>query len=319
MTKQSSQKTRYFVVVSLAVLLAGAVAAPPCLAETDSSSQIQEEVRIMSQVLEESLNQSSLGDWKDISAGSSPFCPVIACQYIPTVGAIFNLSLSFPVVQPATHEVEESTSTDREEKDLWKRFAEEGERGGRGLAIRSGDGEVRVLENVESKLREKQVKRAEAEIKRREAEKMVGGMAGTGHGGGGFGAFGGSAGGIGGGFGGLFVQPKPFDEAKVEELRRTLVQAFASYGSRMEHLADSERILIVVEAPKPMSDASDGAFPGAVRTIVKGKSDGPNIITRSFLSPSLGKDHFLLAFHKEDVRGEMSYESLAGKVEEIQY
>ena len=40
-----------------------------------------------------------------------------------------------------------------------------------------------------------------------------------------------------------------YDAEKVERLRRALVESIARYGYRLEHLADSERILLIVEAP----------------------------------------------------------------------
>jgi len=41
---------------------------------------------------------------------------------------------------------------------------------------------------------------------------------------------------------------EPYDAAKVDKLRRTILEALAEYGHRMEHLEDEERIVVVVES-----------------------------------------------------------------------
>ncbi|MBN2307809.1 MAG: hypothetical protein JXR94_02490 [Candidatus Hydrogenedentes bacterium] len=43
----------------------------------------------------------------------------------------------------------------------------------------------------------------------------------------------------------------PYDAEMVAEFREAVVGALAQYGHRMTHVADSERILVIVEAPSP--------------------------------------------------------------------
>ncbi|MBN1545510.1 MAG: hypothetical protein JW902_02505, partial [Syntrophaceae bacterium] len=84
---------------------------------------IQDEMRIMSKVMEEELDSGDLADWRGISVGFSPFQPIIRTQYIPKVGAIFTIPVSFPLIEPKPEPPEKESAT--EVKDLWEKHASE--------------------------------------------------------------------------------------------------------------------------------------------------------------------------------------------------
>jgi hypothetical protein len=134
----------------------------------------------------------------------------------------------------------------------------------------------------------------------------------------------------------------PYDAAKVGAMRHALIEAVASYGSRMENLPDGERVLIVVEAPKPLAfetgweakNFSGNAKPAEMVVTGGGSGGMGGFGTGGFVSgmgggmgmgfmggfpPTSERDRCLLAIKKTDLNAETTYESLEGKVEEIEF
>jgi hypothetical protein len=326
----------------IAILTIATLGMGSAWAESDPSSNIQAELEIMSKVFEESLNQSSLGDWKDITVGASPFCPTIRHQYIPTVGAIFNLGVNFSVVEPATPEVE-APEEPVDEKDLWAKFAKEGS-GPRGLGAQNRIDILRK-EIIKAKDKPKDLSKLVQELQALENRKAAGDAAvaenvtiavsskGSKKGGDLLKAF-------------ALGKGSRYDAAKVEAMRHALIEAMAGYGSRMENLPDAERILIVVEAPKSLaveigweaknfagnvklpetvvtrgrraSGGGGGAIGGGGGFGYGGGMGGGGFGMGGFASTA-EKDRYLLAIRKSDLSAETTYESLEGKVEEIRY
>jgi len=138
-----------------------------------------------------------------------------------------------------------------------------------------------------------------------------------------------------------------YNAEKVRMLRQSVVAALAKYGHRIEHVKESERILVVVEAPKSTPlQLGEVTLPDSVRVLLKldsaarkgagiggvagvggaeesgrapsGSSDGPLRLNLSW-PPNIDKDSLLIAVKKADVMSSVPSEQLQGKVEEIHY
>jgi hypothetical protein len=94
----------------------------------DTRAARDKELQTMSKVIEDSLNQSGLGDWYggggvfDGLAGS-PFEGKIRCDYYPTVGAIFRIPVNFALTEPVVPKKDEPKKTPAGEQDLWEKNA----------------------------------------------------------------------------------------------------------------------------------------------------------------------------------------------------
>jgi hypothetical protein len=89
----------------------------------DSVSSIDKELKIMSKVLEASLDATADEDWFGQGFGYSAFESKIKSEYIPTVGAIFTINVKFPIVKPEV-ESADLESVGAEPDDLWDRMAD---------------------------------------------------------------------------------------------------------------------------------------------------------------------------------------------------
>ena len=135
-----------------------------------------------------------------------------------------------------------------------------------------------------------------------------------------------------------------YDAGKVTKLRKAVIGALARYGHRLEHVDDSERVLIVVEAPRPSGQ------PGGVEMIIDTKTSGrrgmggggggfggggsgggaaggygggafwaSGGVPLGYPFGAAGRDRCLMAVNKADIGEAVSYEELEGKVQEIRY
>jgi hypothetical protein len=135
------------------------------------------------------------------------------------------------------------------------------------------------------------------------------------------------------GLGGIQVEQRVLDQARMSAredahktslLRKAIVETLAKYGYRMEHVKGYERILVVIEAPKPMSSQApalarrDIVATGGLRGLY-----GRHAALESGLGWSVGrayaKDRCLLSVKKADVTTAATYDKIESKVREVRY
>ncbi|MCH8332356.1 hypothetical protein IIC65_00330 [Candidatus Sumerlaeota bacterium] len=223
------------IVVQAALLLCLSCTAFAQLPEPNAVPEIERELSIMSKVLEDELDRKGIEDWHRVTRGASPFEPKIKVSYVPTVGAIFNIAINFPVIDHAEEpEDEEIDEKEPEEDDLWERHSG-------GAENLPGDIASQINVRVAEAMREagEAVRESRSAVKEAGAYLITaGGLANR--------SYNGSS----PFYAGVRQRTaEAYDAEKVERLRRALVESIASYGYRLEHLADSERILLIVEAP----------------------------------------------------------------------
>jgi len=111
-------KMKHVVVFSCVCLLVS----QPDVFTQEKSPTIEQELSIMSKVLEASLDSRLLKDWHGPWPGRSAFDSRIESDYIPTVGAIFTINVNFPVVKPEDESADPVSSTS-EPDDLWEKMS----------------------------------------------------------------------------------------------------------------------------------------------------------------------------------------------------
>ncbi|HIJ64848.1 MAG TPA: hypothetical protein HPP77_02770 [Candidatus Hydrogenedentes bacterium] len=119
-----------------------------------------------------------------------------------------------------------------------------------------------------------------------------------------------------------------YDPEKLRALRQAIIGALAQYGHHMENVEDSERILVIIEAPKASHSAElperrrvlAGGRDGEV-TIESGSVNGVPIrsVYRLPAGTPRGRDRLLIAVQKSGVLEAKTFQQLDSKVEEIRY
>jgi hypothetical protein len=101
-----------------------------------------QEFRIMSAVIEDSLDTSQSDEWRGLRPGDSPFEAHVRAQYIPTVGAIFTVPVNFAIVDPGVKPPEPKTDqpATSAEQDLWEKNSKSDGFGPRGGGLGGGLG-----------------------------------------------------------------------------------------------------------------------------------------------------------------------------------
>jgi hypothetical protein len=94
---------------------------PVAIAE-EAASSIDKELKIMSKVLEASLDASNIQEWHGYGIGYSAFESKVKSEYIPTVGAIFSINVNFPIVKP-DEKPEEAKTGSSQADDLWEQMS----------------------------------------------------------------------------------------------------------------------------------------------------------------------------------------------------
>lgn len=95
----------------------------------DARAAREKELQTMSKVIEDSLDQSGLGEWyggggiQFSGLPGSPFEGKIRCDYYPTVGAIFRIPVNFALTEPVVAKKEEAKKAPAGEQDLWEKNA----------------------------------------------------------------------------------------------------------------------------------------------------------------------------------------------------
>jgi hypothetical protein len=202
-----------------AVALAWVGAAPPA-EEKDPSAVSRErgkELRTMASVLTEVLSREELDvGWAGLSTGvPSPFEQQrIKSEYIPTVGAIFTIPVGFPLVDHAKKAPEKAKGKESEEKKDVDLWAKHWEGRPESAATLGGPGAGTV-----SPASQAYTYTIVRQVTTAAASEQL-----------------------------------AFDKEKVAKLRRALIDTLARYGSHLAHVAETERVLLVVESPASVSE-----------------------------------------------------------------
>ena len=332
---------RLFIGIGIAALVAGRLISPVVHAQDEDSESIRDQLRTMTKILEASIGNDSIDRRL---ARSSIFESRIRTEYIPTVGVIFTIPITFPL-HPSEDEKGKGAEETVEE-DLWEHFSRTSER-----ASKAAVPDVPPIEPIEAlKIQidlkkerlDEQVDRIRTQAQQQLKAKMYAAAsqdlllwAAQGF------SWDFSIGGS-----------KPYDPVKVTKLTHTIIETIAQYGHRLESMPNSERVLVVLEAPRPRGSAVEviqsendeniayTPVPRA-REIVKEKKrvderDPDERFVRVLRSVNSGTagfffrskydfpseriyDHRLLAFKKGDLQQERSYDSIKSKVETTDY
>ncbi len=293
-----------FLFLALFVWMLGGIALAQ-LPKSTKNTGLNKELEIFGSVIEDSLTQKGVvkglppgaGRTYGIQTGApagapgfigrSPFDWNIRCQYVPTVGVIYMIPVSFPLVNPeAEKEGPEPSDTKEEEPDLWEKH-EKGVQEGRqpGAALTPG-----MMYGM--------------------MEMFSPGELGPGANR--------SAGAPGDPFGpemrpmGLGGPPAPvYDPEAVKSLRVTLIEVLAQYGHRLEDLPEDEQILFVVTSSSASAVRFDSVF------IRSGEGEeGTEILLPGAAAKSGSRDQYLLSINKADVTAKRAPEEIEDKLTE---
>jgi hypothetical protein len=212
--------------------------------------------------------------------GRSPFDWNIRYQYVPTVGVIYTIPVSFPLVNPDEEaKGQESSESKTEEQDLWEKH-EKGVQEGRGISIAPGSVTVGKMKVAAP------------------------GMGMAGPAGNPFGnsmsmmAFGGP-------------QAPAYDPEAVKSLRGTLIDVLAHYGYRLDDLPKDEQILFIVTSSSTPAVGYGSVF------IKSGDTDkGTEVFVPGAATESGSGDQYLLAIKKTDVTAKSAPEDIESKLTE---
>jgi len=278
--------------------------APAQLPESIKSADLNKELDIFGSVIKDSLSEKGIvkgvpsaggktygtyGFQRGMTGmpmaapgmiGKSPFDWNLRCQYIPTVGAIYTIPVSFPLVNPEKETEEpEAAETKEEELDLWEKHE-------RGVQDERQPGTVPLPPNAS------------------EAMGMMyqPGMPGAGD------PFGQNMGPM--GFGGPAVPA--YDPGKVKSLRAALIDVLAEYGCRLTDLPEDEQILFIVTSEGGRVTASGSVFIKSSG----GKKSTEVFLPAAAAAESGSGDQYLLAIKKGELTAKHAPEEIEDKLTE---
>lgn len=126
MLKRSFYRLKLFhsclvIILSMVILMMADLPA----ANVEKEDIFESEIAIMQQIIKENLDRAEISrPWKRFPFEDSLLESPLRSEYIPTVGAIFTIRLSFPIKPPEKSPVPEKTpATTPENEDLWDRFS----------------------------------------------------------------------------------------------------------------------------------------------------------------------------------------------------
>ena len=333
-------RNRVFIIIGLAALVAGRLISPLAVqAQDEDSESIHDPLRTMTRILESTLNDA-INPWNLHVLGDMPFLgsvfgSKIRAEYIPTVGAIFTIPIHFPL-RPSEDE-KGNGAEEIVEEDLWEHFSSANEHSSKATAPVLPTVELieplKIHINIEKDRVDEQVDGYRARAEQLKAKTY--GVADQD-------LFLSIRDGFAWDF--SFGGRKPYDPVKVSALTHTIIETIAQYGHRLESMPNSERVLVVLEAPRPLASSTVVRFgkptpETRAREIVKEvenvvgreldklrvRSDRSRSIRvrgtlfKSSISRRGEHDRRLLAFKKSDLQQERSYDSIKSKVETTDY
>ena len=200
---------------------------------------IMREAGVMARVIEDSLDQSGLEGWHATLSAATPFEPRVKSQYLPGVGVVFTIPVKIPLIDRSSAQDDSAGAESEDTDDLWEKHSSATGPASEGLQASPGMGFPPGM--------------------------MPGMGAGMGI--------------IPGPTGGAFPWMRrsktpptespgePYSPVQFETLRKTLLEAIARYGYRMESLPADESILLVAET---IADQAGMIMPTAVaRSIIR--------------------------------------------------
>lgn len=335
-----------------AAALIATVFRPALIAAQQDEELLPKELDILRQVLEATLDGSI--DSSFPGSGYSVFRTKIGMEYIPTVGAIVTIPVRFPI-RPSQEEGAAEQSAEPA-GDLWDHYSKtnakqkpEPARAPAREPLVPPVPPVPPVEPVPPTPRPPSpsageqisivIERADNDIEglRIVTEGNVGFKWDFSHGYGQTLHFGGT---------------DPYDPVKVSTLTHSVIETIARYGHRLEHLPKTERLLVIIEAPRART-RQNVSFGGAGLHGVEGlhgvnapKADVKKFVTRDVVvetrqknrvvreevkrirvpgvlwNPSRGRsepDRRLLTFNKSDLTKETNYDDIKNRVKQVDY
>lgn len=311
-------------------------------AQDDADENLDRQLGIMAKILDERLE--SIGSHSVASLNIFPFSDLLGgrglglfgaqnpkVQYVPTVGAIFTIPVRIALTELPESEKGEAKSAPSH-ADLWDRFSDEPERKSltekliefaeeleEGMEI-GEDGEVNIdVGSIKARVMKHLNADADGNF---DLNISLGGEA------------------------------LEYDADALDELRVAVIETIAEYGHRMTQLPNDERIIVVLEAPKPVAESRhyrtfnvgnwEKAFSGdhprgrqfgsrshgsfgthedfeELLSGMKLRLSGIEGLGRHGFGADSSRDRWLFSFNRSDLKGERSYEQLQGKVVERRY
>lgn len=200
---------------------------------TLAQQQQRDELRIMSSVIEESLDRAGLDAWRSLHPGASPFESIVKAEYIPTVGALFRISVNFPLAKPAEEGFAAAAKPNSDDApDLWEKHSRPVGGMGGGMVMGGSAGAGRGNHHGGNPAGGR-------------SETYGGGMGSRGEG---------QLDPTGpvpqnGAYSLELLIATPYSAEKVDRLKFALSEVLARYGARLNCVQPDERILLLVESP----------------------------------------------------------------------
>ncbi|MCC6154475.1 MAG: hypothetical protein IT367_11985 [Candidatus Hydrogenedentes bacterium] len=270
-----------------------------------SAKSNSDEAEIFARVLKETLDLVGLGGFVPGPFGvRSPIETGIQSEYIPTVGLLVRVPVSFPISAPAKAENPDEQVQDH--NDLWEKYSDAGSRAVQRDRIIKMQKKVDTSERVDldpnaimhrEEIRIDGPKNIRLSVTGDELEDV----------------------------GKLFVErlaPKvdimidgflaaPYEESRVTKLREAILDVVAQYGHRVSSVQEGERIIVVVEAPAPG---------GPARVLIDDEDSEPFREFVPFHTRLDGKEErMLIAIPKAAVVSASTRDAIAGQVTEKRY
>lgn len=307
-------KTHQRTLAMIVSLLGSALAASAQFPEAQPRADLERELTTMARVIEETLDRDGPENWHRPPTGASAFEEKVRWRYLAGTGAIFTVPIRYPVIEAAADKPAPTPMATP--GDLWEKHAApptpdpllDVPDWPPELAIRLNDGHPPTEAAQEAVMGVRKFAVAPD-------EPPGGGPRGS----------------------DALWGSEPFDAAKLDQLRRVLLDTIARYGRKIEHLDASERILIQVEAPsaqtgsraiwisgeRPVVPSAPPSSPTPPKTPQPrnrlGRRAVPVLppVLRRVTKPALA--YYLISVKKSDVVQEVSLDDLEKKIEERRY
>ncbi|MCC6797160.1 MAG: hypothetical protein IT366_18735 [Candidatus Hydrogenedentes bacterium] len=295
------------IVIALFLLVVYAIQVYAAAGESEPSSNSPlAEPGIFARVLKESLDSAGLGKFVSGPFGvRSPIETGIQSDYIPTVGLLVRVPVSFPISAPA--KTDSPAEAKQGHGDLWEKYSDAGSRAGQHDRIIKLQKKIDTRERINLNNPNAMVHREEIRIDNPENIHLS--------------VTGDELEDV----GKLFVErftPKvdimidgflaaPYEESRVTNLREVILDVVAQYGHRVSSVQDGERIIVVVEAPMPGNPA---------RIMIGEEDREPSWEFAPFHARLDGtEERMLIAVPKAAIASASTREAIVGQVTERRY
>lgn len=270
-----------------------------------SAKLISDEAEIFARVLKETLHSAGLGGVVPGPFGvRSPIETGIQSDYIPTVGLLVRVPVSFPISAPAKADNPDEQVHDY--NDLWEKYSEAGSRAGQRDRIMKLQKKIDTRERVDldpnaivhrEEIRIDGPKNIHLSVTGDELNDV----------------------------GKLFVErftpnvdimidgflAAPYEESRVAKLREAILDVLAQHGHRVSSVQEGERIIVIVEAPAPG---------GPARILIGDEGNEPFRELAPFHTRLYGKEErMLISAPKSAVTSASTQEAIVAQITEKRY